>query len=93
MIREVRQTGDNEVTVVREDGTQSKMAANLWAARLITIKHGLEWEIRFPGGKLTAKAPSCFTIIRNDFGIRGRDKLARYKEFCRMFGFETKVLK
>lgn len=90
MINEVKQTGPDEVTITNEDGTTHKMAAHVWNMRILTIKHGLEWEIMFPGGKLTAKAPSCFTIIRNDFGIRGRDKLVRYQEFCRQFGLEPK---
>jgi hypothetical protein len=88
-LAKVEQTGPDQVTTTATDGFQSRMAAHVWNARLITIKHGLEWEIRY-GGKLTSKAPSCFTIIREEFGIRGRDKVARYKEFCRMFGLETR---
>lgn len=89
MINKVDVTGTDEVTITHHDGSQSKMAGHVWNARLTMIKHGLEWEIRF-GGKMTNKAPSCFTIIKNDFDIRGRDKKARYHEFCRQFGFEPR---
>lgn len=90
MINEVKQTGPDEVIIIYDDGNEVKMAAHVWNIRVITIKNGLEWEIRFPGGKLARNAPSCFTIIRNEFGIRGRDKLARYQEFCKLFNLEPK---
>jgi len=85
----VEQTGPDQVTLTCVEGFQTRMAAHVWRARLLTIKHGMEWEIR-TGGKLTAKAPSCFTIIREEFGIRGRDKVARYKEFCKLFDMEPR---
>lgn len=92
MIDEVKVTGPDEVTILYQDGSQVKMAGHVWNMRLTTIKCGLEWEMR-TGGKLTAKAPSCFTIIREDFGIKCRDKSLAYQKFCQMFEFEPKVNK
>lgn len=56
--------------------------------RLLTIKMGLKLEMS--GIRLTSarKAPSCYTIIRKEFGIRGRDKAKAYSEFCAMHGLE-----
>jgi hypothetical protein len=87
----VEQTGPDEVTCTMVDSSQHTMAAHVWRARMVTIKGGLEWEISFPGGRLTRKAPSCFTIIREEFGIRGSDKRKKYLEFCKMFGFQTRA--
>lgn len=57
--------------------------------RLIYIKKGLELELR--GMRLTRKAPACFSIIKKEFGIKGRDKKKSYSEFCTKFGFEPKA--
>lgn len=57
--------------------------------RLIYIKHGLEAELK--GFRLTRKAPACFSIIKKEFGIKGRDKKKSYSEFCTKFGFEPKA--
>lgn len=57
--------------------------------RLQTIRRGLELEL--VGMRLTRKAPSCFSIIKKEFGIKGRDKHKSYREFCEKFGFEPKV--
>lgn len=55
--------------------------------RLLTIKHGME--IEFRGFRLTRKAPSCFTIVRREFGLKG-NKRKLYEQFCNMHGFEAK---
>ena len=55
--------------------------------RLATIKLGLEAELR--GMRLTTRAPKCFSIIKNEYGIKG-NKLKAYREFCSRFGFEPK---
>mgnify|MGYP001578519078 CR=1 FL=1 len=85
-ITEVKQTGPDEVTISLANGSTSKMAAHVWNIRLLGIKHGLEWEIRFPGGRLTRKAPSCFTIIKQELGIKTRDKVKAYRAFCALTG-------
>lgn len=57
--------------VVTKTGTVAmigKEAVNVY--RLITILQGMKFELR-TGMKLTNKAPSCFTIARREFGIRG----------------------
>lgn len=57
--------------------------------RLMYIKHGLEAELK--GFRLTRKAPACFSIIKKEFGIKGRDKKKSYQEFCTKFDFEPKA--
>lgn len=59
-----------------------------YAIRMTMIKHGLEREM--DGGRLTYKARRCFTIIREEFGIKG-NKRAAYEEYCNRFGFEPKL--
>ncbi len=58
--------------------------------RLFMIRSGLEMELR--GMRLTAKAPRCFKIIKDEFGIQfsPRNKYAGYLAFCAMYGFEPK---
>ncbi len=50
--------------------------------RLLFIRQGLEAELE--GYRLTAKAPRCFKIIKDEFGIKvnPRDKVPAYLEFC-----------
>ena len=40
--------------------------------RIMTILNGLRLEIRCPGMRLTAKAPKCSTIVRREWGFKGR---------------------
>lgn len=49
--------------------------------RLLTILHGLEWEMK-TGGRLTGKAPKCTTILRKEFGLSGSraNLYARYRQ-------------
>lgn len=55
-----------------------KEAVSLY--RLMTILSGMRFEKK-TGMKLTSKAPSCFTIARREFGIRGnKDKLIAQME-------------
>lgn len=89
-IAEVRSTGPDQVLVIYTDGQEVSMAAHVWNMRCLMIKQGMEWEIRIPGGKLTAKAPSCFTIARQEFGIHGRDKVKAYKDYCKLVGLVPK---
>ncbi len=59
--------------------------------RLLTVKTGLELEMI--GMRLTSKtkAPSCFSIIRKEFDIKGKDKIKCYHEFCSKFGFKPET--
>lgn len=88
-VTEVKLTGDDEVTITHSDGSSRKMAAHVWQMRNAMLKHGLEWEISTKGkGRLTAKAPKCSTIVRQEFGITG-NRVEQYKAFCKLVGFET----
>ena len=55
--------------------------------RLAVIKQGLELEMQ--GIRLTAKAPRCFKIIADEFGIKAKrgpeGKRAAYQAFCERF--------
>lgn len=53
--------------------------------RLITIKHGLRAELK--GMRLTRRGPSCFTIARKEFGLKG-NKEKIYADFCDLHGFD-----
>jgi hypothetical protein len=39
--------------------------------RLNMILRGLKFEQKFPGARLTNKAPKCSTIVRREFGLKG----------------------
>jgi len=82
----VEQTGEDWVEITHTDGTTTGMALHVWRMRSFMIKQGLESELR--GMRMTRRsvAPSCYTIIREEFGIRGRDKLPRLFTFCHMIG-------
>ncbi len=49
--------------------------------RLGMILSGLRLEIKFPGMRLTRKAPKCSTILRKEFGLKGTPEklLAQYE--------------
>ena len=57
-----------------------------YSLREFMIKQGLEAEIC--GWRLTARAPRCFSIIRDEYGIKGRDKMAKYLKFCAILGVQ-----
>ena len=40
--------------------------------RLFMILSGLKLEIKFPGMRMTRKAPKCSTILRKEFGLSGK---------------------
>ena len=44
--------------------------AQIDAFRLLTIRQGLKAEM--VGMRLTAKAPSCLSIVKREFGIKAR---------------------
>lgn len=40
--------------------------------RMMTLLKGLKFEHKFPGARLTGKAPKCSTIVKAEFGLKGR---------------------
>jgi hypothetical protein len=76
-----------EAVIRMTDGSERRMEPGVWNMRLTMIKSGLEMEM--DGMRLTRKAPSCYTIIREEFGITG-NKVKAYKEFCKQFKFTPK---
>lgn len=69
---------------------QEKFPYPTYGIRMTMIRRGLEAEMR--GMRLTRKAPSTFTIISKEFGIKTKrgDKRGAYEEFCNRFGFTPK---
>ena len=55
---------------------------NTLAIRELMISQGLKMEIKFPGMQMTAKAPKCSTIVRQEYGMTGTP-LALYIQFCK----------
>jgi hypothetical protein len=51
--------------------------------REYAIAQGLEMEIKFPGFQMTAKAPKCSTILRQEYGMKGKpaDLLEQFLKF------------
>ena len=51
--------------------------------REFAIAQGLSMEIKFPGFRMTAKAPKCSTILRQEYGMKGKpeDLLKQFLEF------------
>jgi len=51
--------------------------------REFAIAQGLQMEIKFPGFRMTAKAPKCSTILRQEYGMKGKpqDLLEQFLEF------------
>lgn len=87
-IQVVIPVGENSYIEHGAGGTSfvGKEAVNVY--RLHMIKRGLEAEMI--GMRLTRKAPSCFSIVKREYGLKGRDKRKVYEAFCAMFGFEPK---
>lgn len=54
--------------------------------RRMCIKRGMEMEHLY-GMRITAKAPSCFTLAKQEYGLRGT-RLKVYTEFCARSGLE-----
>lgn len=55
---------------------------NTRPVREFMLRQGLEMEIKFPGMKMTAKAPKCSTILRQEYGMVGKP-LDLYVQFCK----------
>lgn len=72
-------SGD-KITVLKSGtiAATGKKAVNIF--RLATIVQGMKFEMK-TGMKLTSRAPSCFTIARREFGLKGnKDKLLAQME-------------
>jgi hypothetical protein len=63
--------GDKEFTMAIEskDGTTAITGEHIGAFRLLTIRQGLKAEAR--GMRLTRNAPSCLSIVKKEFGLKG----------------------
>ena len=60
-----------------QDPTQAAIAryvalGPMGLVRLAMIRSGIKLEVRIPGMRLTRKAPKCSTILRQEFGLRGK---------------------
>ena len=55
--------------------------AQINAYRAIMLLRGLEFEIRNPGMRLTAKTHKCYTIIKRELGFRG-NKMRVYAQYA-----------
>ena len=58
--------------------------------RILTMRKGLVLETRYNGGfRLTAKAPTCYSMVKREFGFKGnRNKvLYQFEKLLRESGF------
>ena len=63
---------NNDKIIVGKGGTTFAGPTAVNLLRLRMILQGLEFEHKFPGARLTGKAPKCSTIVRREFGLKGR---------------------
>lgn len=81
------------MTDKKDDSTIAIGTPQTLAFRYRMIKMGLEAELK--GMRLTSRAPACFTIIKNEFGIKAKrgptGKWDAYVAYCARFGFEPKA--
>jgi hypothetical protein len=54
------------------------------------IYQGLRMEIKFPGMRMTAKAPKCTTILRKEYGMKGTP-LSLYIQWCKFRNMAVKA--
>jgi len=75
-----------EITEVTANAVNSHFTFNTGPTRLLFIRSGLCMEIRSPGMRLTAKAPKCSTILRREFGLKGKPVklLAQFETILQM---------
>lgn len=76
------------ITEKTADAVNQHLTFNTGPIRLLTIRQGLCLEIRCPGMRLTAKAPKCSTILRREFGLKGKPVklLAQFETILQMVG-------
>lgn len=62
---------------------------NTGPVRLLMIRRGLSFEIR-TGMRMTNKAPKCSTILRKEFGLKGKPEslLAQFEGLLTAAGIE-----
>ena len=75
-----------EITEVTANAVNKHLTFNTGPIRLLTIRSGLAMEIRIPGSRLTGKAPKCSTILRKEFGLKGKPVklLAQFETILQM---------
>lgn len=57
--------------------------------REFMIAQGLRMEVKFPGMRMTAKAPKCSTILRKEYGMKGKPERL-LEQFLAFRGIELK---
>ena len=81
-------SNNNEFAITEKtaDAINSHLAIPTGPIRLLTIRQGLCLEIRCPGMRLTGKAPKCSTILRREFGLKGKPVklLAQFETILQM---------
>lgn len=77
-----------EITEQTANAINSHLQIPTGPYRLLTIRQGLCLEIRCPGMRLTGKAPKCSTILRREFGLKGKPVklLAQFETILQMVG-------
>lgn len=77
-----------EITQETADAINATLSIPTGVFRLLTIRQGLCLEIRCPGARLTAKAPKCSTILRREYGLKGKPVklLAQFETILQMVG-------
>jgi len=55
-----------------QDIINQHLTIPMGSIRLLMIASGLRFEINCPGMRLTSKAPKCSTILRKEFGLKGK---------------------
>ena len=81
---------NNEFAITEQmaDAVNSHLKIATGPVRLLMIRSGLASEIRIPGFRLTGKAPKCSTILRREFGLKGKPVklLAQFEVLLQMVG-------
>jgi len=75
-----------EITETTANAVNSHLQIPTGPIRLLTIRQGLCLEIRVPGARLTAKTHKCSTILRREFGLKGKPVklLAQFETILQM---------
>lgn len=80
--------GETEFTMAIEikNGITSITGEHIGVLRLLTIRQGLKAEAL--GMRLTRKAPSCLSIVKREFGLKGNSAnvLLQFEDLLRSNG-------
>src|SRR5688500_1616927 len=70
------------ITIYKDGATAIRGPEGIKLYRMLNILMGLKLELR--GMRLTRKAPSCFSIARREFGLKGSKQkiLADFQKLC-----------